>query len=410
MFGKKPSLLPATYRPRPALKMTGSPLVLHVIHQLAVGGMENGLINLINGMSSSRFRHAIACVEDYSDFCKRLEVCNTEIFALNRSVIGVWAMRREMFNLCRRLRPAIVHSRNMSGLDAVFPARLAGVRGYIHSEHGWDVDDLQGKNWKSAILRRAHSPFVDRYLTVSKHLKQYLINQVGIADSRITQICNGVDTQRFRPDTNRAVEVLPPDFADTKSIIIGTVGRIQEVKDHETLIRAFAALVRNQTSVAARARLVIAGDGPLLPRLRQVVESLDLWRVVWFPGATSNVPETMRAFDIFVLPSLMEGISNTILEAMATGLPIIATAVGGNVELVDEGCTGHLFQPRDIDALTKLLTDYATDPSVRQQHGCRAREVAIEKFSLNTMVANYQTVYEELYERNSRKGFGVSFD
>mgnify|MGYP001385354370 CR=1 FL=1 len=120
------------------------PLVLHVIHQLAMGGMENNLINLINRMPASRFRHAIACVEDFSDFRQRLARPDVEVFALHRARIGVHRLRRELFRRCRRLRPAIVHSRNRSGLDALLPARLGGVRYCVHGEHGWDVDDLHG--------------------------------------------------------------------------------------------------------------------------------------------------------------------------------------------------------------------------------------------------------------------------
>jgi sugar transferase (PEP-CTERM/EpsH1 system associated) len=371
------------------------PLVLHVIHHLVIGGMENGLVNLINSMPPSHFRHAIACIEDYSDFRKRLTRPDVEVFALRRSVIGVWELRRQLFRLCRRLRPTIVHSRNMSGLDAVVPAFLARVPHYVHGEHGWDVSDLNGKGRKPAFLRRVHSPFVDRYVTVSKHIKRYLIERVRIDDSRIAQIYNGVDTSRFTPAADRTRVALPHDFADANSVIIGTVGRIQQIKDQETLIRAFAILARD-SKYADRARLAIIGDGPLLGQLRQLVESLGIARLTWLPGAVSNVPDIMRTFDVFVLPSLLEGISNTILEAMATGLPVLATAVGGNVELVEDGSTGRLFQPGDVDSLTKLVAKYVADSAMRQAQARAARRVAVEKFGLNAMVENYEAVYRDL--------------
>src|SRR4051794_23981778 len=108
------------------MSVSGPPLVLHVIHHLVTGGMENGLVNLIGGMPPDAFRHAVACVEDYSDFRERLRPCGTEVIALHRSRVGVWQVRREIYRLCRRLRPAIVHTRGLSGLDALLPARLAG--------------------------------------------------------------------------------------------------------------------------------------------------------------------------------------------------------------------------------------------------------------------------------------------
>lgn len=371
------------------------PVVLHVIHHLVIGGLENGLVNLINRMPPSHFRHAIACIEDYSDFRARLTRPDVEVVALRRSEIGVWELRRQLFKLCRRLRPTIVHSRNMSGLDAVFPAYLARVPYYIHGEHGWSVEDTVGSGTKPALLRRMHSPFIDRYITVSKHIERYLTARVGVADSRITQIYNGVDTDRFMPAAAAgAREILPRGFADTDSVIIGTVGRIQQIKDQETLIRAFAALTR-EPAVAGRARLAIVGDGPLLGELRELVASLGITRLAWLPGAASNIPDILRTMDVFVLPSLLEGISNTILEAMATGLPVLATDVGGNPELVQEGRTGRLFEPRDAGALARLLSDYVTKATLRQTHARNAREVAVEQFSLDTMVEKYESVYKE---------------
>jgi sugar transferase (PEP-CTERM/EpsH1 system associated) len=373
-----------------------SPLVLHVIHHLVIGGMENGLVNLINCMPASRFRHAIACIEDFSDFHKRLSRSDVEIVALHRSAIGVWRLRKELFDLCRRLRPTIVHSRNMSGLDAVIPAFAARVPHYVHGEHGWDLPDLGKGSRRHVFLRRAHSPLVDRYIAVSEHIKRYLTETVRIADSRITQIVNGVDTDRFSPLGPRPLQLLPRGFAVQESFIIGTVGRIQEIKDQETLIRAFARLVTENPSLARRGRLIMIGDGPLLLQLRDLVESLGVSRMTWLPGAVGNVPELMRTFDVFVLPSLLEGISNTILEAMASGLPVIASAVGGNPELVEEGKTGRLFPPKDVQRLIILLERYAADPEMLRAHARQARQTAIERFGLQTMVKRYQSVYEEL--------------
>ena len=372
------------------------PLVLHVIHHLVVGGMENGLVNLINKMPPQRFRHAIACVEDYSDFRQRLQRPDVEVLAMHRSRIGTWTLRRQFFHLCRRLRPAIVHTRGPSGLDALLPMRLAGVRHSVHGEHGWDVNDLHGKNLKPALLRRLHSPLVERYITVSKDLQRYLVDRVGIAPSRITQIYNGVDTERFAPVGDRPVGLLPAGFVERDGVVIGSVGRIQAVKDHETLVRAFAALAGQSHENGRRLRLVVVGEGPLLQDLRRLVESLGLSRLAWLPGAVTNIPEVLRALDVFVLPSLNEGISNTILEAMATGLPVVATAVGGNPELLEEGMTGRLFAPRDVEGLTQLLAEYVAAPSLVRQHACSARRHAVERFGLDAMVNHYQTVYEEL--------------
>jgi sugar transferase (PEP-CTERM/EpsH1 system associated) len=375
------------------------PLILHVIHHLVIGGMENGLINLINNMPDSRFRHSIVCIENYSEFRDRIARPDVQVFALHRSRIGLWKMRAQIFQLCRQLRPALLHSRNLSGLDALLPARLAGVRRCVHGEHGWDIGNLNGEHLKPAILRRLHSPLIDRYITVSKDLEQYLVGRVGVAASRISQVYNGVDTQRFTPRAVRNLGLMPDGFADEDSVVIGTVGRLQPVKDQATLIRAFALLVNEHPAIGSRARLVIVGDGPLLADLRALSDALGIGKQIWFSGARSNISEILRILDVFVLPSLSEGISNTILEAMASGLPVLASAAGGNIELIDDGRSGHFFKPGDSAALTHLLATYVCDAPLRRTHGKTARRIAVERFSLMIMVENYQSLYERFCSR-----------
>ena len=377
------------------------PLILHVIHHLVIGGMENGLVNLINHLPRECFRHAVACIEGYSDFRQRITRPDTEVFALHRSNAGVWKIRKQLFQLCRRLQPQVVHSRNLSGLDALAPARFAGVRNCIHGEHGWDMGDLYGTRWRPALLRRVHSPLVDRYIVVSKDLERYLIRRVGIAAGRISQIYNGVDTERFTPRPSGAANGLPAEFAEQDTLVIGTVGRIQPVKDQVTLLKAFAELVQSY----AYLRLAVIGDGPLLNNLRGFAETLGITKLTWLPGAIGNIPDALRRFDVFVLPSLSEGISNTVLEAMASGVPVVATAVGGNLELVEDGHCGRLFPPGDVTTLARLLGGYIADPLLRQAHAVAARRVAVERFSLDTMVRKYQEIYLGLCcQRGMAKG------
>ncbi|HET9643839.1 MAG TPA: TIGR03088 family PEP-CTERM/XrtA system glycosyltransferase [Burkholderiaceae bacterium] len=372
------------------------PLVLHVIHHLRIGGLENGLVNLVNSMPA--YRHAIACIEDYSDFRERIRCPDVEVFALKRSAIGVWRLRGELFRLCRALRPDVVHSRNMSGLDSLLPARLAGVRRCVHGEHGWDVDNIDGRQWKPALLRRMHAPLVDRYITVSRDLQRFLVDRIGLHQQRITQIYNGVDTTRFAPAELKPLAALPPPLREPGLLLIGTVGRAQAVKDQVTLLQAFAHALQAQPAWQARVRLLVIGDGPLLESLKQQAETLGIAGLTWFSGAISNVDEVLKTLDVFVLPSLNEGISNTVLEAMATGLPVLATNVGGNPELVEAAVSGELFEPRDVRRLQGLLERYVSDEDLRRAHATAARRIALERFSLQAMVRQYEAVYDGLVD------------
>ena len=373
-------------------------LIMHVLHHLVVGGMENGVVNLINHLPRERFRHAVLCIEDYSDFRQRIVHSDVEVHALRRSKIGTWALRRELYRRFRAECPAIVHTRNLSGLDALLPARLAGVPCTVHSEHGWDVDNLDGRHWKPALLRRLHAPLVNHFVAVAKDIEQHLQQRIGVNPKRLTQIYNGVDTDRFvprRPSDNRPpLDGLPESFRQPEAIVIGTVGRVQTVKDQATLLHAFHALRQRLPEHAHRLRLAIVGDGPLLGELRQLSTQLGINDACWLPGSLNQVPAALACMDVFVLPSLMEGTSNTILEAMATGLPVLATAVGGNVELVSDHENGRLFAPRDAATLTKLLADYVQDGDLLVAHGAASRRIAQATFSLTAMTTQYAAMYD----------------
>jgi len=308
-------------------------------------------------------------------------------------------MRCEIFRLCRNLRPTILHSRNLSGLDALLPARLAGVAYCVHGEHGWDVDNLDGWKLKPMLLRRLHSPLVKRYITVSKDMERFLVNRVGISAARTSQVYNGVDTDRFTPSPLKSFDLLPPEFRSDGLIRIGIVGRIQPIKDHGTLLRAFSLLVMNRPDLRNRLRLTIVGDGPALANMRMLADSLRITPLTWFSGTLDNIPDVFRGLDVFVLPSLNEGISNTILEAMASGLPVVATRVGGNPELVVDGETGLLVPPSDPVAVAEAILSYLKDPAKLRRHGDAGRKRAELHFSMEKMVNGYLAVYDSVLNR-----------
>jgi glycosyltransferase involved in cell wall biosynthesis len=173
------------------------------------------------------------------------------------------------------------------------------------------------------------------------------------------------------------------------------VGRLDPVKDQAGLVRAFAHLRRQHPA----AILVIAGDGPCRPELEALIGALALGSDVRLLGERKDVPEVLRAMDVFVLPSLAEGISNTILEAMATGIPVVATRVGGSPELVLDGHCGALVDPGNRDALAAAIAGYLAEPRQREGHGHLARRLAVTRFGLETMRQNYAALYTDLVSR-----------
>jgi sugar transferase (PEP-CTERM/EpsH1 system associated) len=359
--------------------------------------MENGLVNLINATPSGRFRHAVVCLNGFSHFAERLPA-DVPVYALGKPSGKSPGTYVRLWRLLRSLRPDIVHTRNLAALEGQLPASLAGVPHRIHGEHGLDLWDLNGGSRKYLWLRRAYRPLVHRFTAVSRELERYLEEKVGVPSEKVTRITNGVDTARFRPEGGR--EVLPPGFArEPEAFVVGWAGRMEGVKDPLALVRAFLRLPRVDPDSGRRPYLVMVGTGSLMPEVREAVKDGGAGDRVWLAGPRPDIPEVMRSLDLFALPSLAEGISNTVLEAMASGLPVVATATGGNNELVQPGKTGTLVPPGDAAALADALWEYLGDPGALRTQAGAARRQAVADHRLETMVEHYLGLYDDALQR-----------
>jgi sugar transferase (PEP-CTERM/EpsH1 system associated) len=370
----------------------GCPLIAHVIHRLDVGGMENGVVNLINRMPSDRYRHAVVSLTDSTRFRERISRDDVPIVSLGKKPGQDPGLHLRLYRTFRRLRPTIVHTRNLATVEAVASAAAAFAPHRVHGEHGRDVQDPDGTRRRYRWLRRALSPLVDRFIAVSRELESYLVSDVGVAREKVVRITNGVDVERFRPIEERRYG----------PVVIGSVTRMQEVKDPLTLARAFVQLLKR----GVEARLVLVGDGALLEEVQRILDQGKASRHVTFAGSREDVPELLRSFDVFALSSRVEGISNTILEAMATGLPVVATRVGGNEELVEDGVTGTLVPPRDPEALAYALARYVASARLRREQGLRARSRVEKELGLDGMVARYLGVYDGLLAKGRPADLG----
>ena len=369
------------------------PLVVHLIYRLDIGGLETLLVDTINRMPAHHYRHAVVCLTDYTDFARRITRPGVELYALGKPPgLGLGA-HLALFKLLRRLRPAILHTYNLGTIEYAATAFAAGVPVRVHAEHGRDARDPHGVNRKHNLLRRLLVPVIDRYVPVSRDLRRWLAETVGIPEAKNQLIDNGVDTERFSARAG-ASDPREPWAADPDAFVIGTVGRLQDVKDHATLIEAFARLRR--LLPAQRLRLVLVGDGPLRERLAQQVAAAGLGDCVWLAGARSDVAPVMRSFSLFALSSIAEGTPVTLLEAMASELPVVATRVGGIPELVADGASGTLVPARDPDALAAALAGYITNRERARQHGAAGRARVEQQYSMKAMLGSYVALYDEL--------------
>ena len=377
------------------------PLVAHVVFRFDTGGLENGVVNLINHLPRDAYRHAIISLTDITDFRRRVLRADVQFIALQKRPGHAYKLYPRLLRLFREMRPAIVHSRNLAALETVVPAWAAGVPIRIHGEHGRDMLDLHGASRKYQWVRKLYRPFVTHYIALSRDLERYLRTDVGVPAARVEQIYNGVDAVKFRPadDGRAAIEGCP--FRDPRYWLVGTVGRMDPVKDPLNLVRAFIQALQLAPAKRERMRLLLIGDGALYSEARAMLGAAGIADLAWLPGERNDVPDILRGLDCFALPSLGEGISNTILEAMATGLPVIATNVGGNGELVEAGITGELVPAGDPHALAQPMLTYARDRDAAKTAGRNGRARIEREFSLEAMLGRYRGLYDRLLRAES---------
>ena len=370
--------------------------VVHVVYGFTIGGLENVIVQLINRLPADEFEHIVLSLTHISDFKDRIVRADVQFIALNKAPGHAIPLYPDIFRRLRELKPDVLHTCNLAALEVVPLGWLAGAPLRVHVEHGWDVHDPNGSNPRYRRLRRLYKPFVSHYVSVSKDIDAYLESAIKVAPSRRSMIANGVDTDCFAPAEKkcRALSGCPFDSAD--HWLIGTVGRLQTVKNQPLLARAFVRLLQMHPEAKDRLRLVIIGEGPLRSEIEQILRSAGCEQLAWMPGARNDIPEILKALDCFVLPSQAEGTSCTLQEAMSSGLPVVATAVGGTPALVENGVTGFLVPSDDESALADAMFAQFMNPEQARKQGQTARARALDGFALDGMVARYR----ELFLRN----------
>lgn len=375
--------------------------VCHVLLNLGCGGMENGLVALANGLRrEGRFRHSVVCLGEAGVFRTRLAE-DVPLYALETGAGGQFRRHRRLWSALRALRPDIVHTRNLPTIDLFPTIRAAGVRRMVHSEHGVDLIEADGSPWRYRLVRRLGSRVIPAYVALSTGLRDWMAGENGISAEKIAVIVNGVDTGRFRPPTpaeRQAARAAWPGVVGAAAgagnvQVIGSLGRLEAIKDHATLARAYVEMVRRRPELRATTVLVIGGEGRCRETVQAILDAAGLADRFALPGYVADPARFYHGLDLFVLPSLSEGTSNTILEAMASGLPVVATEVGEARRLVAEGETGRIVPPGDPAALAEALLAGLDDPAGLAAAGVAARQRVQARFSLDRMLDAYAAVY-----------------
>jgi glycosyltransferase involved in cell wall biosynthesis len=357
--------------------------IVHVTRGLDVGGQEKLLVELARLANRRCFELHFVSLSTRGKLAGAINAQGWAVTALDepdglRPGL-VWRLTRCL----RLLDPDIVHTHDDRPLLYGAPAaRLAGVPGLIHTKHYGRLAQVTPRR---AALMRLVARLCQRFVCVSRASARLALAD-GVEPSKITTIWNGIDLARFA--------FSGPDPRGPALI----VARLSPEKDIRTLLRATALVVRQEPSF----RLDIAGAGPEQPFLERLAAELQLQQYVRFLGEVRDVPELLARARFFVLSSTTEGISLTLLEAMARGLAVVATRVGGNPEVVAEGETGLLVPAQDAGELARAMLLLWRDVEAQQCFAHRARQRVEQYFDVGRMVDAYQSLYEELSDKNVR--------
>lgn len=365
--------------------------IMHVVEAVgAGGGVENGIANLIARMDATRYEHVLCAVARLGPHTERYPAARVRIVSLNQQPRRFQSQVAPLARVIREVQPDVVHSRNWGALEAVFAARWAGAGMAIHSEHGLErapAAEPRRRRW----LRRAAFEAAHRVFAVSSGLRDTLARSTGFPCWKFGVIHNGVDTGRFRPDGAMRRQFRAEFGIGEDEFCIGSVGRLDRIKDYPTVLHALERF----NGACSSWRLLIAGEGAERAALEAHAQSGALYGRVLFLGSWERVPELLSAVDAYVLSSTFEGLSNSLLEAMASGAAVLATRVGGNPELVVEEESGLLFPAGDAAALADGLTRLCLCEEERRRLAAAAVSRVAREFSLDSMLDQYEALYTQ---------------
>jgi len=352
--------------------------VLHVIESLGVGGMENGVVNIVNSIGED-FPSTIYCSKSLGALAAKVlkkdavfyQICDEKIYKIS------W----QLLKYCIKNKPDIIHTHSWGTLiSGYLVCKILRIK-LIHGEHG----TVYFNSRKNTSVQKYILSRTSMNLFVSQSLCNLFTKTLNLSQ-RMHVIHNGVDINRFKKIHVNVEDYLP---GCSDSLIIGTVGRLMPVKNHLWLINALSGMLSDKI------KLVIIGDGELSKEINDFIKLKKLENHVVMYGESSTPELLMNCFDVFVLPSISEGLSNTILEAMSCELPIVAADVGGNSELVSDHKNGFLYESNNEKHFIDSIVSLTTDENKRQCFSKKSKVIVDSKFSLQIMLDNYKKVYTE---------------
>jgi glycosyltransferase involved in cell wall biosynthesis len=371
--------------------------VLHIYQNSKIGGIQQQILSVVRGYDREKFNPAVCCFGPKMELGEEIEKAGIDFVALNRQRYNKFSIGI-IVDLYRLMKEKNIHvlrtHKYRANLYGRIAGKLAGVPVIIASEHNIYRDEKEKR-----FIRRATNKILamvtDKMVTVSDAIRKDILRYDRVSPSKIMVLHNGVDTERFKAGVN---------FSDTRKqfamskddVVIGFVGRLVINKGLNYLIEAVALLKKNDN-----VKLLIVGDGSLMEELKQMAKDKGLEESVIFTGLRRDITDILSSIDIFVLSSIKEGFPNSLLEAMAMGKPVVATAVGGIPEVIDHEINGLLVQPVDIEGLAAAIKTVIDNPLMAKNMGIAARDFIVKNYSIIATVRKWEALYKSLLEEKS---------
>lgn len=368
--------------------------VAYLVYSLAPGGLENVVVSLANKLDLECFNPIICCFKPNGILKERVK-SGIEVIEINKRGGQDFGLPLRLKKIFEDREIHVVHTHNWGTCcEGILGAKLASVPVIIHQEHGTFIE-LVGSKKRRLLGQRIALSYVDQVIAISEDLKKKMVKALKISPQKIKVIINGVDIQKFSPSIERRQEKRAELGIGNNELIIGMVGRLEPVKNHKMFLSAMPELLKRFPTI----RAILVGDGILKAELISIATELGIKDKILFLGVRNDIAELLSAMDLFVLPSLTEGICIAILEAMACELPVVVTAVGGNPEIVFHEKTGLLVSTKDVEGLVSAIETMLADKEKRKEYGKKAREMVEERFSLQRMVNEQESLYKFLLQK-----------
>jgi glycosyltransferase involved in cell wall biosynthesis len=375
------------------------PHVMQITHDLAIGGLQQVVVNLCKTIDRNTFDISVLCLRNLGEFVPEVEGLGIKVFYLPQKQNGTdYFSFLKVAKILRQEKVDVIHTHNTQPfIDGTIGALLTGVKTIVHTDHARDFPDK--KRYMCAEWLMSH--FAHKIVGVSNHTSQNLIKYEKISPNKIITIMNGIDGSRYNITINK--DKKKKELGIKKGgPIIGLGVRLSEQKGITYLLQAMPEVIKFFPDIT----LVIAGEGPCEDALKKDAIHLGIDQHVLFIGPRVDIPELLKLFDLYVLPSLWEGLPMVLLEAMAASCPIVATNVGGTSMVITHGVNGSLVRPKEPAHLASGIINLLSNEKLRQRYIDHGREVFNKNFCASVMTKKYEKLYlrksESLLEHISK--------